>query len=150
MIATVLTMYPAAFVMAAPAPQCYRPPEIEAEQAVRYQAELMVLSDSCGAEQTYVGWTTRVRRVLVSYQKALIEHFRRGGSVRNAQAQFDTYITRLANEASLRTGKEPLASVCHNAADFLAKADRAGEEDFHQYVAAQAVEHKPDYKSCAK
>lgn len=150
LVAMVLLASPATVAAAAPASQCFRPPEIEAEQAIRYQAELMVLSDSCGAEQTYVGWTTRVRKVLVGYQKALIEHFRRAGSGHHAEAAFDSYLTKLANEASLRTGREPVAAVCQRAADFLAKADRAGEEDFRQYAAAQAVDHRPDYKTCVK
>lgn len=147
LVAAVMVAYPAAFAEAAP--QCYRPHEIEAEQAVHYQAELMVLSDSCGVEQTYVSWTTRVRRLLVGYQKELIAHFRRGGAG-HAEAAFDSYLTKLANEVSLRTGQTPVASMCQQAADFLAKADRLGEEDFRQYVTAQAVERKPDYKSCAK
>jgi hypothetical protein len=149
LVAMLLLASSATVAVAAPS-QCFRPAEVEAEQAMRYQAELMVLSDSCGAEQTYVSWTTRVRRVLVSYQKALIEHFRRTGSGGRAQSTFDSYQTRLANEVSLRTGQQPLAAVCQRAADFLAKAGQAGEDEFRKYAAAQAVEHKTDYTTCAK
>lgn len=147
LVTALLLAYPAASATAAT--QCYRPTEIEAEQAIRYQAELMVLADSCGTEQTYVSWTTRLRRVLVGYQKELIAHFRRVGTG-HAEAAFDSYLTKLANEASLRTGQTPIAAACQQAADFLAKADRFGEEDFRQYVVAQAVERKPDYKICGK
>src|SRR5579872_1182908 len=115
---------------AAATPQCLKPSEIEAEQAVRFQAELMVMSDTCG-QQTYIRFTRRNRDVLVEYQHEMIERFRRSGTVR-AEARFDTYLTRLANEISLRTGARPVASLCREAADFFATADSLGRDEFRR------------------
>jgi hypothetical protein len=128
------------------APQCFSAKEIEAEQAVRFQAELMVLSDSCGVE-SYRHFTVRNGEVLSSYQKEMIEHFRRTGPGR-AEATFDRYITRLANEASLRVGEQALPALCSKSAEFLAKADNLGKEDFRRYVAQQAAARRKEYHSC--
>jgi hypothetical protein len=129
--------------------QCYRPAEIEAEQAVLFKTELMVLSDTCGAEQSYVSFTTRVRNALVRYQKLLMAFFHRGGN-KNGEAAFDRYSTKLANEQALRTGSAPRATVCQDAATLLAKVDTLQEEDFRQIAAQRAAEHSSDYKRCGK
>lgn len=120
--------------------QCLKPAEIEAEQAIRFQAELMVVSDTCG-EQTYVRFARRNHEVLADYQHEMIEHFRRTGTVR-AEARFDTYLTRLANEVSLRTGAKPVSAVCHDAAAFLATAESLGKDDFRRYIAERAAENR--------
>lgn len=132
---------------AAATPQCLAPNEIEAEQAVRFQAELMVVSDTCGA-QTYTQFARRNRTVLVDYQKQVIDRFRRDGTAKAAEAKFDSYLTRLANEVSLRTGAQPVAAMCRDAAPFLANADSLGADGFRRYVAEQAAAHRSDYRSC--
>lgn len=129
------------------APQCFRPSEIEAEQAVRFQAQLMVLSDSCGVD-AYRRFTVRNSELLSSYQNELIAHFRRTDS-RRAEASFDRFITRLANEESLRVGVEPLPALCSQSAEFLAKADNLSKEDFRRLVAQRAAARRKDYRSCA-
>jgi hypothetical protein len=132
---------------AAAAPQCLAPSEIEAEQAVRFQAELMVVSDTCGA-QTYTQFARRNRTVLVDYQKQVIDRFRRDGTAR-AEARFDSYLTRLANEVSLRTGAQPVAAMCREAAPFLATAEKLGGDEFRHYIAEQAAAHRSDYRRCS-
>jgi hypothetical protein len=132
---------------AAAAPQCFRADEIEAEQAVRYQAELMVVSDTCGT-QSYTQFARRNRDVLVEYQHQVIERFRRTGTP-HAEARFDSYLTRLANEISLRNGAQPVAALCHDAASFLAAADKLEREDFRRYIAARAAESSADYRRCS-
>ena len=127
-------------------PQCLKPAEIEAEQAIRFQAELMVISDTCG-QQTYIRFAKRNRDVLVEYQHEMIEHFRRNGTAR-AEARFDTYLTRLANEVSLRAGARPVASVCQDAAEFLATADTLGKDEFRRYIADRAAEHRVADRRC--
>ncbi len=127
-------------------PQCLRPSEIEAEQAIRYQAELMVVSDTCG-QQTYIRFASRNREALVDYQHTMIERFRRSG-VGHAEARFDTYLTRLANEASLRAGARPVASVCRDAAEFLATADTLNKDGFRRYIADRAAEQRVADRRC--
>lgn len=128
---------------AAATPRCQRPNEAEAEQAIRFQTELMVVSDTCGA-QTYTTFARRNRDVLLDYQHQVIERFRRTAG-RHAQARFDSYLTRLANEVSLRLGAQPVAIVCRDAQSLLAVADTLSGESFRHYVAQQAAQ-RPDIR----
>lgn len=137
----------AAVPVAAAFSHCFREPELEAQEAVRYQAKLMVLSDTCGG-QTYRRFTIRNRDAIVHYQDELVEHFRRIGA-RDAEQSFDRYITGLANRISLSVGRQPLASLCSDAAAFLAQADKLDHAQFVHLVAAMAAEKKNAYLRCA-
>lgn len=123
--------------VAAATPQCLRPNDAEAEQAIRFQTELMVVSDTCGAP-TYTLFARRNRTALMDYQHQVIERFRRSGAG-HAEARFDSYLTRLANEVSLRLGAQPVAAVCRDAQNLLAMADTLAGDRFRRYVAEQAA-----------
>jgi hypothetical protein len=127
---------------------CFRPPELEAQEAVQYQAKLMVISDTCGAE-TYRRFTVRNREPLVHYQETMIEHFRRLGE-RHAEQIFDNFLTGLANKVSLSTGREPLTRLCGEAAEFLAQADTLDHDQFRHIVAAMAAERRNDSLRCTE
>lgn len=144
--ASAVVMLLGSAALAVAAPQCPAPGEMEADQAMRFQAELMVVSDTCGA-QTYTHFTRRNREVLVEYQHQMIDRFRRDGTP-HAEARFDSYLTRLANEVSLRTGMQPVAAMCRDAAGFLATAEALGNADFRRYVAERAAEHRSDNGGC--
>lgn len=92
-------------------PICFKSAEIEAEQAILFQTKLMVMSDVC-SNQSYRSFTVRNREVIVSYQRQMIEHFRRVGGSGKPETAFDRYMTKLANEASLNTGTLPVSDVC--------------------------------------
>jgi len=143
--AAVLFVASAALAQAEPK-QCLAPRDIEAEQAVRFQAELMVMSDTCGT-QTYTQFARRNRLALVDYQKQVIERFRREGQP-HAEARFDSYLTRLANEVSLRSGMQPVAAVCRDAAQMLATAESLNDDSFRHYIADRAALHRADYRGC--
>jgi hypothetical protein len=128
-------------------PICFRNTEIEADQAVRFQSELMVVSDSCRAG-IYRGFTIRNRELIAAYQQEMIEHFRRNGA-HNPEAYFDRFITKLANDFSLQAGSEPLAAFCSRSAAFLAQADGLDDRQFRRYVAQLAAERRGDYLRCA-
>ncbi len=128
------------------ATQCYQSAEIEADQAVRFQAKLMVLSDSCNST-SYNQFTAHNSDVLSSYQKELIGYYRRSDSKR-AETVFDQFITRLANQMALSVGQQPLASVCGDSAAFLAMGGTVSKVDFRKYVAEQAVAQRQTYPSC--
>ena len=130
------------------APQCYSATEIEADQAVRYQAKLMVLSDSCRSN-SYSEFVHRNAQVLSAYQRQLIGFYRRSDPRRPEDA-FDRFLTRIANQIALTTGQEPLVSLCAKAAEFLTQADSFGTEEFRRYVVAQATEERKSYPSCRK
>jgi hypothetical protein len=146
--AAVLLLGTAAFAAAAPTASCYRAAEIEAEQAVRFQTELMVLSDTCQRD-SYVRFEQRNAETLKSYQQQLVDHFSRTQHGHGERA-FDHYITALANEVSLNMGQEPAAQLCSRSAEFLAKAGSFDKADFRRYVSDRAAEHRRDYRRCSE
>jgi hypothetical protein len=146
MKAGVIAVIFAGSVSVAQAATCYRSDEIEADQAVRFQTQLMVLSDSCDSS-SYTEFTHRNARTLAAYQQTMIGYFRRI-SGHGADGAFDKFITALANKTALEVGKEPIASLCTQSADFLSKAGAFDKEDFVHYVTAQAAAQRANYLSC--
>src|SRR5579885_620404 len=125
---------------------CYSPPDIEAEQAVRFQTQLMVLSDLC-RDPSYTNFSQRVHDALSAYQRQLVDHFRRTGAGA-AERALDTFMTRLANEFSLASGRQTLTEVCKgSAAQMIATANSLNSSaDFRHYIAAQAVSSSASYR----
>jgi hypothetical protein len=146
MKAGVIAVILAGGISVAQAATCYRADEIEADQAVRFQTQLMVLSDSCGSS-SYTQFTHRNASTLAAYQEKMIGYFRRV-SMRGADTAFDKFITSLANQSALSAGKEPIASLCTRSADFLTKAGGFGKDDFEHYVTEQAAAQRGNYQSC--
>ena len=127
--------------------ECWQPAEAEAEQAIRFQTELMVVSETCH-ELTYPQFLHRNRTVLAEYQRRMIERYRRAGAPRPKDS-LDTYMTRLANETALRVSNEPVEALCHEQADFLATAKALDGKKFRRYIAKQAVERDAEHRRCA-
>ena len=128
--------------------ECLRPAEAEAEQAIRFQTELMVVSETCH-EQIYPHFLHRNRIALAEYQKRMIERYRRTGAAR-PKANLDTYMTGLANETALRVSAEPVEVLCREQADFLATADALDVKKFRRYIAKQAVERDAEHRRCTE
>lgn len=126
---------------------CLQTAEAEAEQAIRFQTELMVVSETCH-EQTYPQFLHRNRIALAEYQRRMIERYRRAGAAR-PKASLDTYMTRLANETALRVSNEPVEALCHEQADFLATAGALEGKKFRRYIAKQAVADDAEHRRCA-
>src|SRR5580704_13315181 len=126
--------------------ECLRPAEAEAEEAIRFQTELMVVSETCH-QQIYPRFVDRNRKELVGYQRRMIERFRRIGAPRPT-ASLDTYMTHLANEVALRVGAQDVDALCRDAADFLATADALDAKKFRRYIAEQAVERDGEHRRC--
>jgi len=133
--------------VASAAPQCYRSTEIEADQAMRYQAKLMVLSDTCSSD-SYSQFVRRNAEAISFYQHQLIDYYRRIDQ-RHAEDQFDRFITRLANEYALGAGEQRLDSLCANSAAFLTQAPNFGKDEFRHFVAQQAADERRSYQVCA-
>ena len=144
----VLAMMLAGSVSVAQAATCFSGDEIEADQAMRLQAQVMVLSDSCHSD-SYGAFRQHIGQVLAAYQQKMIAHFRReGSSARSADNAFDRFITSLANKMALTYGKEPVDSLCSRSADFLAKAGHFSRNDFVHYVSQQAAANRQAYTIC--
>ena len=126
---------------------CFQAADIEAEQAIRYQTELMVVSDTCGSD-SYRDFTVHNRDAIVYYQKQLMERFRRAGA-RKPQASLDSFLTQLANEIALATARDRTQAVCGRAEAMLAEARLLKGEQFRHRMATLAAENVRDYRRCS-
>ena len=117
--------------------QCYSAADIEAEQAILFQTNVMVISSAC-KDTVYGEFRARNSDAIIRYQKAMIEHFRRTGS-RNAQSDFDRWNTSLANEISLKQGTLPMSQICQQAAEMLKLASTLDAKGLHDYALSQAA-----------
>ena len=127
------------------APACYAGGEIEADQAVQYQTELMVMSGACGT-RNYTDFLQRNSSILATYQSTLIERYRRIG--RNPEQALEAYLTHLANQSSLQLGDQKPAVLCARSADWLKAADALGPEEFRRLVVSRATVRGASYHRC--
>src|SRR5438094_983401 len=89
---------------------CYSPADIEAEQALLFQTNLMVISSAC-RDTVYGEFRARNKDAILRYQNAMIDHFRRTGA-RNPKSAFDAWQTSLANEAARKQAVIPTGQFC--------------------------------------
>jgi hypothetical protein len=130
--------------------QCYSAADIEAEQALLFQTNLMVLSAACKDNlPAYGEFRLRNKDAIIRYQNAMREHFRRAGS-RNAQSEFDRWNTSLANEISLKQGAVPPAQVCQQATEMLKLASTLDAKGLHDYAVTKATSATDSHPRCAK
>ena len=121
---------------------CYSPSAIEAEQAIRFLTDVMVVSSTC-QDTVYAEFRLRNRDVIVGYQKALITRF-------HGNAGFDRWNTSLANQAASKRAGQPSILVCQQAADLLKQAGALDPPKFRAFAAAQAAAAGPQYPKCGK
>ena len=131
---------------ASAAGSCYSPADSEAEQALLFQTNLMVISSAC-RDGVYGEFRARNKDAIVRYQNAMIQHFRRTGS-RNPKSAFDTWQTSLANEFAQKQALTPTAQFCQQAADMLKLASSLDQRGFHDYAISHAVDGT--HPRCAK
>jgi hypothetical protein len=144
--ALALTAMAVSTAQAASTPPCFSPAEIEAEQAMLFQTELMVVAETCH-DQAYLTFLKRNIEPVKQYQHRLIEHFRRHGD-KPAESALDSYLTRLANESSLRNGQVPVTTVCQRGATLFKTANALSPTDFRNYAAEKATINRQYYQSC--
>jgi hypothetical protein len=116
---------------------CYSAADIEAEQAILFQTDLMVISSAC-RDTVYGEFRSRNKDAIIRYQNVMIDHFRRTG-VRNPKSAYDAWQTSLANDASRKQAMVPTAQVCQQATDMLKLASTLDARAFHDYAVAHAV-----------
>src|SRR5207237_5571023 len=88
---------------------CYTENAIEAEQAIRFLTDVMVVSSTC-QDTVYAEFRLRNRDPILAYQKAMIAHF-------HGAPAFDSWNTSLANQAASKRAGQPSTLVCQQAAD---------------------------------
>ena len=126
----------------APKVECYTQSAIEAEQAIRFLTDVMVISSTC-QDTVYAEFRLRNRDAILAYQKAMIAHFHRAPA-------FDRWNTSIANQASPKHAGQPSVLVCQQAADLLKQASVLDPPKFRAFAAAQATAAGPQYPQCGK
>jgi hypothetical protein len=128
--------------------QCYSAADIEAEQAILFQTNLMVISSIC-KDTVYAEFRLRNKDAIMRYQKAMIDHFRRTGA-RNAQSEFDRWNTSLANQISLKQGAVPSAVICQQAGEMLKMAGTLDAKGLRDYAVAKSASTDNSRPRCSK
>ena len=127
---------------------CYSATDQEAEQAIVFQTNLMVVSSAC-RDTVYGVFRARNKDAIIRYQKIMINHFRREG-YRDAQGQFDSWNTSLANQIALKQGATPTSVVCQQAANMLKMAGTLDTKGLHDYALAQAASPTAAHPRCGR
>ena len=125
---------------------CYSPNDSEAEQALLFQTNLMVISSAC-RDTIYGEFRARNKDAIVRYQNAMIEHFRHTGA-RNPKSAFDTWQTSLANDFAQKQALTPTAQFCQQSADMLKLASTFDQKAFHDYAATHVIDGS--HPKCAR
>ena len=112
------------------------PPAIarEAEQAIRFMTDLMVVSSVC-QDTVYAEFRLRNRDVIVGYQKALIQHLR-------GNANFDKWNTALANQVAQKQGGNQM--ICTQSAGLMQQAKALDPTAFRAHAASLAATANPN------
>jgi hypothetical protein len=128
---------------------CYSAKDLEAEQALLFLTNLMVVSSACRQNDAYAEFRLRNQYDIIAYQKAMIAHFRRAG-FRRPQSAFDRWNTSLANQISLHDGAAPIAQVCQQAASMFKLASTLDPVGFRRYAVAQAQSAVLTHPRCGR
>ena len=102
----------------------------EAEQAIRFMTDVMVVSSAC-QDTVYAEFRLRNREPILAYQKALIAKF-------HGTKGFDTWETSLANAAAQKHTGLPTAEICQKDAELLKTAQGLDPAGFRRYAQTQA------------
>ena len=121
---------------------CYTQSAIEAEQAIRFLTDVMIISTTC-QDTVYAEFRLRNRDPILAYQKAMIAHF-------HGTPGFDRWNTVLANQAAQKHAGMPSTVVCQQAADLLKQATALDPPRFRAFAASQAAAAAPQYPRCGK
>lgn len=121
---------------------CYSSAAMEADQAIRYMTDLMVVSSSC-QDTIYAEFRLRNQDAIRAYQKAMIDHF-------HGTKRFDDWNTALANEFSMKRSGMPTAQMCQQSADMLARARVLDVAGFRAFASGMAASATGQYAKCGK
>lgn len=119
---------------------CYSPATIEAEQAIRYITDVMVVSSAC-QNTTYAEFRLRNRDAIVAYQKAMISHLR-------GTPAFDKWNTAIANIAAQKQASVHPGVFCQQSETLMKHAGALDPKAFQAYASAQAAAVGEQYAKC--
>jgi len=145
-VAFAVLLFAGAAAAQSQATRCFQPNDIEAEQAILFQTELMVVAEACH-DKAYIDFLRRNREQVIAYQKQMIEFFRRNGESK-ADIAFDSWHTRLANQSALRNAQVPVSTLCAEGKNLLETANMLKPKDFKSYAAEKASINRKYYLAC--
>jgi hypothetical protein len=119
---------------------CYTSVAMEADQAIRFMTDLMIVSSTC-RDTVYAQFRLRNKDAIIRYQKALIAHF-------HGESAFDKWNTSLANESARRGGGMPSAQFCQQAANLLKQAGALDSKGLHDLAVTKAASAGNSYVRC--
>ncbi|HEY1795642.1 MAG TPA: hypothetical protein VGG57_05945 [Stellaceae bacterium] len=119
---------------------CYSPAAMEADQAIRYLTDLMVVSSAC-QNTVYVEFRARNQQAIRDYQHTLIAHY-------HGTKGFDDWNTVLANEFSMKHSGQPTGTLCQQWAPAFARASAFDLAGFRAYAAGLATAATAQYTKC--
>ena len=121
---------------------CYTQSAIEAEQAIRFLTDVMIVSTTC-QDTVYAEFRLRNRDPILAYQRAMIAHF-------HGNSGFDRWNTVIANEAAQKRAGVPSTVVCQQSADLEKQASTLDPPKFRALAATQAAAAGVSYPKCRR
>jgi len=121
-------------------PGCYEPGAAEAEEAIRFLTDVMVVSSVC-QDTVYAEFRLRNQEQIRAYQKALIAHH-------HGTAGFDRWNTSLANAAAQKEGGNQ--QLCQQSVALLQQAKSLDPQGFRAFAASRAAAADARYPKCGK
>ncbi len=123
-------------------------PELEsALQARMLQTELMVAALYCGSSQQYNAFIKRYGHELVNAGDAIKAAFEREHG-KGYKKPWDTWLTKLANNASLRS-MDSQGKFCSQTGQIFATLNDAGVNNLRQFASLQSFSTKHGVKTCS-
>jgi surface antigen len=128
--------------MAAP---CFLPAEIEADQALRLRADLMVIGVHC-KDPSYTRFIERNQDTLSAYEQILGERFERSGP--DAAANLQAYLAQLERQSKARAEQSP--SFCADALELVETGNTMRPDTLRTYASARAEAARQTYAVCTE
>jgi len=134
----------AASVGATAAP-CFLPAEIEADQAIRLRADLMVIGVQC-KDPSYARFVERNQDTLSAYEQILGERFERSGP--DAAENLQAYLAQIEQQSKARA--EQMPSFCADALELVETGNTMGPDTLRTYASARAEAARQSYPICTE
>jgi hypothetical protein len=135
-------------------PKCYTPQQYRAEQAVRYQTQLMVAGMLCQQQagqqiySQYQGFSLRNQDVINRAENQLIGFFRVHGGESTPERSLHSLRTNLANELSMRAMQQSIDKFCAAAIPRVKQAAMMQPRQFEKHLMDLNLTHNSTAPVC--
>lgn len=135
-------------------PKCYTPQQYRAEQAIRYQTQLMVAGMLCQQQagqhiyNQYQGFSVRNQDVITRAENQLIGFFRIHGTDATPERSLHSLRTNLANELSMRAMGQSLDKFCAHAIPRVKQAAMMQPRQFEKHLMDLSLSHTATRPVC--